>query len=177
MRRFLGRISLLAVVLAASAATAHAQYNYPRGYSGWNGWGGGSTVGGDTARGMGVFAAGAGAYNQQTAQARSMNANTAMQVNDYMYAINQRNAATERQILAQRQANVNETADAMTKRLRNNPTPRDIRSGDALNVVLEDLSNPAVYTQVAQRATQPVDSQLVTNIAFNYSANITATSP
>jgi hypothetical protein len=176
MRRFLGRISLLSVVLAASAATAHAQYVYPRGYSGWNGWGGGSTVGGDTARGMGVFAAGAGAYNQQTAQARSMNANTAMQVNDYMYAVNQRNAATERQILAQRQANVNETADAMTKRLRNNPTPRDIRSGDALNVVLEDLTNPAVYTQVAQRATQPIDSRLVKNIVFNYAANMIAIS-
>ena len=29
-----------------------------------------------------------GPYNEQTAQARSMNANTAMQVNNYMYQVN-----------------------------------------------------------------------------------------
>ena len=34
---------------------------------------------------MGVYAAGAGAYNVQTAQARSINANTAMRYNEYMY--------------------------------------------------------------------------------------------
>ena len=43
-------------------------------------------------RGAGVAAAGAGAYNQQTAVARSINANTAMQVNQYMYEVNKNNA-------------------------------------------------------------------------------------
>ena len=37
------------------------------------------------ARGMGVYAAGAGMYNEQTAQARSINANTTMRYNEYMY--------------------------------------------------------------------------------------------
>src|SRR3954451_663746 len=96
MRHFFGRSMLLAVVFAGSGTWAHAQYRYPAGYGGGGGWGGGgATVQGSIASGMGNYAAGAGAYNVQTAQARSMNAQTAMQWNDYMYAINKRNAATE----------------------------------------------------------------------------------
>ena len=92
MRHFSVRSMLLAVMLAVPGTSTHAQYHYPGGYGsyGWGGWGGaGSTVAGSTAYGMGNFAAGAGAYNEQTAQARSMNANTAMQVNNYMYQVNQ----------------------------------------------------------------------------------------
>ena len=61
-----------------SGASARAQYGWG-GWGGYGGYGGGAqTPGGNFARGMGVAAAGAGVYNQQTAQARSMNANTAM---------------------------------------------------------------------------------------------------
>ena len=92
MLRFTMRVSLLAVVLIVAGSSARAQYNYPGGY-GPMGGGGGEVPGrrspGSTAYGMGNFAAGAGAYNEQTAQARSMNANTAMQVNNYMYQVNQ----------------------------------------------------------------------------------------
>ena len=132
---------------------------------------GGSTVQGSIATGMGNFAAGAGAYNVQTAQARSMNAQTAMQWNDYMYAINQRNAANE-VARRRRQQETNETADATYKRLHDNPDPRDIHTGDALNVVLTELANPKVYTQVVQKSTTPIDSQLVKNINFQYAANM-----
>src|SRR4051795_8527787 len=102
MRHIFVRTILLAVMLAVPGTSTRAQYHYPGGYgsSGWGGWGGaGSTVAGSTAYGIGNFAAGAGAYNEQTAQARSMNANTAMQVNDYMYQINKRNQAEEVTIL------------------------------------------------------------------------------
>ena len=55
---------------------------------GWGGWGA-STVGGDMARGMGVFAAGAGIYNKQTAVADSINADTLMRWNEYVYTSQQ----------------------------------------------------------------------------------------
>ena len=42
---------------------------------GWGGWGTTSAVG-DAARGAGMYAIGAGVYNLDTAQARSINANT-----------------------------------------------------------------------------------------------------
>ena len=103
MLRFTGRVTLLAVVLIVSGSSARA-VQYPGLWSyGWGGWGGaGSTVAGSTAYGMGNFAAGAGAYNEQTAQARSMNANTAMQVNNYMYQVNPRNAENEMVQLSRR---------------------------------------------------------------------------
>ena len=56
------------------------------------------------------------------------------------------------------QGTVNETADATYNRLHDNPAPRDIHSGDALNIVLTELSNPKVYTQVVQKST-PADRQ------------------
>src|SRR5258706_8275892 len=121
---------------------------------------------------MGNFVAGAGSYNVQTAQARSINAQTAMQFNEYMYAVNKQNAMTNLARRQQQQQKVNETADATSKRLRDTPEPRDIHSGDALNLVLTDLVNPDVYTQVVQKATMPVDSKLVKNINFQHAANM-----
>ena len=69
-----------AVTWVPMGTSARAQYHYPPGYGGygWGGWGGGGTSSvGSTARGMGAFAAGAGYYNVNTAQARSINAQTA----------------------------------------------------------------------------------------------------
>ena len=72
-----------ALVIAASlllaAAPARSQY-WGRGYGC-----AGQTVQGSIAQGMGVYAAGAGQYNRQTAVANSINANTAMQFNQYVY--------------------------------------------------------------------------------------------
>src|SRR4051794_24614005 len=121
---------------------------------------------------MGNFAAGAGQYNVQTAQARSINTQTAMQFNQYMYEVNKQNAATNLARRQQEQKNVNESADATYRRIHDNPDPRDIHTGDALNVVLTDLVNPKVYTQVVQKAATPIDSRLVKNINFQHAANM-----
>ena len=131
------------------------------------GWGGtGSTVAGSAAYGMGNLAAAAGTYNEQTAQARSVNAQTAMQVNNYMYAATRQNAKNELIRMNKRRGRINEAADATYKRLHENPDAFDIHSGSALNVVLDELTNPKVYTQVVRKATEPIDSQLVKNIVF-----------
>src|SRR4051794_5289297 len=121
MRRFLGILSLMTAALAVVGDSAHAQYGR---YGGWGGWGGaGSAVQGSIASGMGNFAAGAGQYNVQTAEARSINTQTAMQFNEYMYAVNKQNAATNLARRQQQQQRVNETADATSKRLRDTPDP------------------------------------------------------
>jgi len=173
----LQRTAILAAMLAMLATTAHAQYAYPGGYSGWGGWGGGaSTIGGDAARGMGAFAAGAGSYNEQTAQARAMNAQTAMQMNDYIHAVNANKAQNYSARQTEYIKRTNETQAATYSRLHDNPSASDIRSGDALNVVLDELTNPKVYTQVVQKANQPVASGLVKNIEFQYAARMIAIS-
>ncbi len=171
MVRFMGRALLLGLILSISAVSAQAQYG------GWGGWGGGvGTAQGNMARGAGVAMAGAGYYNQQTAVARSINANTAMQVNQYMYEVNKTNAKYYYTRSANKQKEASSTGEAIYKRLHDNPSGHDIHTGDALNVVLDELTNPAVYTQVVTGATRPIDSQLVKNIEFEYAANMIAIS-
>jgi hypothetical protein len=127
-------------------------------------------------RGAGVAAAGAGAYNQQTAVARSINANTAMQVNQYMYEVNKTNAKTYYARSANRQKEESAVGEKHYNQVHDHPSPHDIQTGDALNVVLDELTNPQVYSQVLKRATQPIDTQLVKNIVFAYAANMIAIS-
>ena len=173
MRRYVQELSVLAILIAFMGSSANAQYQYPSGYGGWGGWGGGgNTVAGSTARGMGVYAAGAGAYNQQTAQARSINANTAMQVNQYMYNATMSNAANEYARRLADQARTTKAQNEIYQRLHDNPEGNDVHSGDALNVVLDELTNPKVYTQVVQKATLAVDSQLIKNIQFMYASKM-----
>jgi hypothetical protein len=129
-------------------------------------------VQGSIAAGMGQMAAGAGAYNVQTAQAAAMNTQTAMQWNSYVYACNKQNAAMNLARRERQQKNLNESADAVYKRVRDNPDPHDIHTGDALNIVLNELCNPAIYTQVVQKSTTPIASQLVKSINFQHVANM-----
>ncbi len=171
MVRFMGRALSLGLILSISAVSARAQYG------GWGGWGGGaSTLQGSMMRGAGVAAAGAGAYNQETAVARSINANTAMQVNQYMYEVNKTNAKYYYTRSANRQKEESSTGESIYKRLHDNPSGLDIHTGDALNVVLDELTNPAVYTQVVTGATRPIAAELVKNIEFAYAANMIAIS-
>ncbi|MDG3007760.1 hypothetical protein [Paludisphaera mucosa] len=176
MLRHLGRVAFLAAAFACLGGPAQAQYRYPGGYGGWGGWGGGSTVGGDAARGMGVYAAGAGAYNEQTAEARSINANTAMQVNEYMYQVNKNNAREYYGRSQREQKEASASGETTYRRIHDNPSQHDIQTGDALNAVLDDLLNPAVPYQAVMGAPQPVDSRLVKNIVFRYAANMIAIS-
>jgi hypothetical protein len=163
---------LLALFLSISVIPARAQY-----YGGWGGWGGGvGTAQGSIARGAGVAAAGAGYYNETTAVARSINANTAMQVNEYMYEVNKNNAAHFYARSAAKQKEASSTGEAIYQRLHDNPSGHDIHTGDALNVVLDELTNPKVYSAVLATATRPIDTQLVKNIEFQYAANMIAIS-
>ena len=81
------RLFVLIVVglLASWPDVARAQYGYPAGYGGY-GWGGwGSTPQSALARGLGYFNMGRGAYNEDTAVARSINTDTVMRWNQYAY--------------------------------------------------------------------------------------------
>ena len=57
---------------------------------GWEGWGGWSqTPEGSLAQGMGHYYTGAGIFNEKTAIADSINADTLMRWNDYIFQANQ----------------------------------------------------------------------------------------
>jgi hypothetical protein len=87
MRRIPCFIAAVFVTLATQAIPAQAQFYGGYEPFGWWGWygGAGSTVQGDIARGRGQFAVGAGIYNELTAQADAINADTLWRWNQYLY--------------------------------------------------------------------------------------------
>jgi hypothetical protein len=163
---------VLSVTLSAGqAATAWGQWGYyPHGYGGYGfgGWGGAQTPQSSMARGMGVYAAGAGYYNEQTAQARSINVDTAMRYNQYMYESNleatRRHAAKLAGDKAENLAAYNKTQE----RLRNNPDRRDVYMGDALNVAVEEIEDPRVYSRALEGGKAKIGGEAILNIPFRY---------
>ncbi len=158
----------IALVLSMCSGTARAQYGYPRGYGGygWGGWGGASTPGGSLARGMGMFGMGRGMYNVDTAQARSINTNTVMRFNEYAFQSQMNtNRRYHKRLEAQRRQ-INQANDEIQDRLRNHPSGLDITDGDALNVLLETLLNPATADRALQYIKTPLRSEIIANIPF-----------
>ena len=139
MLRMMRWFGLATAVIVLTGQVTQAQYD--SGWGGWGGWGASTPVG-DYTRGLGVLAAGAGSYNVQTAQAISMNAQTAMQVDQYLYQSQAQRTMDIAAYNANLRAVRNEARDKIAKRLRENPTPGDVESGDALNVAKTEITNP-----------------------------------
>jgi len=120
------------------------------------------------ARGMGVFAAGAGYYNQSTAVANSINANTAMNWNEYLYqsqqAVNKKYYAR----LAEKQKTNVKANEDIYKRLRDNPNQYDIYRGDAMNVIFDELCSPKVYIRGLKSSSIRFPGEMIRDVPFNY---------
>jgi hypothetical protein len=182
MNRVIRGAAALAVVLAAVQGGAvraqYGLYTYPRGYGGfgWGGWGGGSTVQGDIAHGLGILAAGEGAYNQQTAIAESINTDTVIRWNQYMYLSQMESNRKYHERLARRAAGTNKAREDIAKRLRDNPEPRDIYNGDALNSAYDEINDPRVYTKSLAGAKAKVGGEAIRDIPFQYASAAISTS-
>lgn len=180
MRRRIGWFMTLtlAVYLTAYAHQSHAQFVYPGAYGGygWGGWGNiGGTVGGDYARGLGVFAAGAGEYNRKTAAAASINADTVMRWNQYIYLSQQDANRAYGETVARREKRTKTAQAEIDRRLRENPDQRDIDSGSALNVAVEEITDPRAYFRAMKSAKAIVGGETVRDIPFQYArAGITS---
>jgi hypothetical protein len=179
MTRTIRWLALAALALGATQSSARAQWGYPGGYGGygWGGWGGGGqTVQGSIASGLGQLAMGEGYYNLQTAQAASINTDTVMRWNQYWYESQLEANRNERERLARRKAAVNETAEATQKRLRDTPQPRDIYSGDALNVALEEVNDPRIYSKTLEASKVPIGGEMIRDIPFQKASAAITTS-
>ena len=156
---------MMAAALTA-ASEARAQYGYARGYGGygWHGWG--STPGSSMARGMGMLSMGRGMYNVGTAQARSINADTAMQMNQYMYESQQNELKKYVARKHKLEADNEKAYSQIQDRLRNHPTARDVTDGDALNTLLGVLLNPSNADASLQQIKTPLRPDAIANIPF-----------
>jgi hypothetical protein len=158
------------IVLCCAGSPARAQWDYPGGFGGWGwgGWGGSATVLGDEARGMGIFAAGAGQYNLLSAKADAINTDTMMRFNEYLWQSQQ--LANQRYFRrqAERRQLINERTATTYARLRDNPDRADVHRGDALNVMLDELNSPGVYIRTIKAAQAPLASSLIKDVPFRY---------
>ena len=171
MRRRIGWISTLvpAVLLTGYALHASAQFMYPDPFGGfgWGGWGNvGGTVEGDLARGMGAFAAGAGVYNHQTAVANSIDADTVMRWNQYIFLSQQEANRQYGETVARREKRSKKAQADIDRRLRENPDQRDIDSGSALNVAVDEITDPRAYYRAMKSAKAIVGGETVRDIPF-----------
>jgi hypothetical protein len=154
------------VLLALAVGEARAQYGYPIGYGGY-GWGGwGSTPQGDIARGLGYFNLGRGGYNEQTAVARSINADTVMRWNQFKYLSHQTALNSYQQHLLAQRNNINRARAEIHDRLRYHPSTRDITDSDALNVLLDELVNPTIAGGSLSRIKTPLKPEIIQDIPF-----------
>jgi len=166
MLRGFRRVLGIAILLALSAGESRAQYYGGYGGYGWSGWGGGATPLGNIARGLGAYNVGAGVYNEDTAIANSVNADTIERWNEYMFLSQQeanRRAYLRRQRQLQRDAN---SGDSLYKRVRDTPQEGDIDNGDALNAILDQLNNPKIHSTALRLINDPIDAKAVREIPF-----------
>ncbi len=157
-------IKTLAVGLLICLCGTEARAQFGWGWGGWGGWS--TTFQGDVARGLGVFAYGAGLYNLDTAAAASINTDTWMRWNNYWY-LSQQEAT--RLYYQNKYKNIlrNKTAyQELMKRIQNAPTSKDIEDGDALNAVLDQLSNPRIQSSALRSATTEIPAHVIQRIPF-----------
>ena len=146
-------------LLALMGSNAHAQMNFI---------GPGSTPQGDYLRGVGVAALGMGVGSHQMAIANSINADTAMRINEYIYGClmneNQMNAK-HREAMGEKNK---ELSNKIRERIAQHPEARDVAKGDALNEVLKQLNNPKIQESTSRSIAVPLSVDEVRRIPFKH---------
>ena len=153
----------ISLILSISGRDARAQWGYGGwGYGGW----GAATPESAALQGAGHYAMGAGMYNLNTAQARSINAQTAMQWNDYVAQVTHESAQIHASRVHSEFVKNQRLYDAYQQRMRDNPGKVEIEDGSALNVALDDLSNPKLGSSALRAARAPVSASLIAEVPF-----------
>jgi hypothetical protein len=148
---------------ALSESSAWAQYIGP-----------GSTLEGDYLRGVGIAAYGMGVYNERTAVADQINANTFMTLNDYMWNVvkneNRENWEHRKQV----RASHSEGRKKIEERIHDHPEAFDLKRGDALTTIMNDLWDPRVSDSASRYAQVPLDPDVIRRIPFKLGEKGTA---
>lgn len=168
IRNYCGIVAVAALSLAGNSA--EAQF-YGGGYWGGGGMGVGSTLQGSELAGAGMAAMGMGRYNLNTAEARSINAQTAMAWNQYMYESSVESSRIYLANKAKREGQEKADLNAIKNRIRNKPTSVDIADGNALNSAMTELSNPKIFSKALYYGKQmKLGGEAIRNIPFQYAS-------
>jgi hypothetical protein len=126
----------------------------------------GSTPAGDYLRGVGIAAQGMGQYNLSTAQANSINTQTVMTWNDYVWSSTKVQARELAERKAAERAKHAAEYNAIQKRYLENPEDLDLMKGNALNAVLEQLNDPRISESSYRSAEVPLSVDMIRRIPF-----------
>ena len=131
------------------------------------GWGGGATVQGSILTGEAREVAAEGQYNANTAVANSVNTDTAMRWNQYWYEAQQETARERHARLTTDRQRIITDYDKYHSQLRYNPSEGDIARGDALNAILDQVTDPKIHSSAMRSgAGMTVPAALVRDIPF-----------
>ncbi len=174
--RWIGGV-IVALTLTLAGGSAQAQPFYGGGYWGGGYGGAGSTVQGSELQGAGMYAMGMGRYNVETAQARSITSQTAMQWNQYMYASQKEAERIWAERTAQEEAKSKGNYKAIQNRIRNSPNEFDIEKGNALNAALTELKDPKIFPKAVYYGSKhKVGGEDIRDIPFQYASAAISTS-
>jgi uncharacterized protein (TIGR03067 family) len=127
----------------------------------------GSTTQGDILRGQGQLLKGMAWYELSAARARELDLKTARELEQWnrdVYEAYQReltaSAARRRSVRNERVGEAKKGVAEREQRLRTRPTVEDIQSGDALNALLLDLSDPSISESAWRYAKVPLPESL-----------------
>jgi hypothetical protein len=138
----------------------------------------GSTVQGDILRGQGQFLKGMAWYELNAAKVREIDVKTAHELDQWnreVYEAYQReltaSAARRRSVRNERLADAKRRLAEREQRLRTKPTVEDVQSGDALNALLLDLSDPSISESSWRYAKVPLPESLsIPRLIFQFAA-------
>ena len=108
----------------------------------------------------------AGYYNQQTAVATSINADTVMRWNQYVYEAQMNANRMHAEKLAADRTQTNQAAAQIRDRLRNNPERSGRLPWRRPNVALDEINDPRVYSKALQGGQVKIPSTTIRNIPF-----------
>ncbi len=128
----------------------------------------GSTGQGDVLRGEGIALQGAGLYNLYSAEGEAINANTMINVNEYVYqSIRHEDAEKAKRRAASRArrlANYNQIRD----RVEHDPNQNDLMKGSALNALFEQLTGSKIHPSSYRSNSFQLDANIIKRIPFFY---------
>jgi hypothetical protein len=128
----------------------------------------GSTVQGDILRGEGSFLRGAGEFNYYSAVAGSINTDTWIRLNEYIYESARISSMRYAQRLADRIARDNEHHRKILDRHLNNPEQADVARGDALNALFKELTDPRITDSAFRLSPVHLSGDVIRTIPFFY---------
>jgi len=158
-------VALLLVFLISGTGKCRAQYGY---YVRGSYIGPGSTVQGDRARGLGVFYDGAGRFVLNSSMARSIDNDTWIRLNEYLYLSLKQYYLERAERIAKRRELVNRAYLEEQRRLRERPDDSDLFDGAALNVILYDLANPQISPSSLRSVPVALPGMAMNVIPFKY---------